>query len=48
MRSKLWDETSKILRSDFPSMGKMINDQLAIDEIPEDQNAMKARYQKDL
>ena len=48
MRSKLWDESSKIERCDFPSMGKMINDQLSISDSPENQDDMKRRYKQDL
>lgn len=48
MRSNLWSETSKIERSNFPTMGRMINDQLAVTDIPEDQDDMVNRYRKDL
>jgi PPOX class probable FMN-dependent enzyme len=48
MRSKLWQEESKIERSRFPTMGQMINDQLNETSEPESQQAMVERYQKDL
>lgn len=48
MRSNLWSEMAKIDRSDLPTMGRMINDQLAVSDTPETQDAMVIRYQKDL
>jgi PPOX class probable FMN-dependent enzyme len=48
MRSKLWSSNSVIERSTFPTMGAMINDQLAINESPENQEDMVARYKHDL
>ena len=48
MRSKLWDNDAKIERSEFPSMGRMLKDQLQSDDPAETQEAMVARYQKDL
>ena len=48
MRSKLWDEDSKIQRSELPTMGQMLSDQLGSNETPETQEAMVKRYQKDL
>lgn len=48
MRSKLWHEDSKIERSELPTMGQMLSDQLDSDETPETQEAMVKRYQKDL
>ena len=48
MRSELWSTKSKLDRSDFPTMGVMINDQLSIDGVPEAQEDMVARYQQDL
>ena len=44
MRSKLWDESSKINREDFPSMGEMIKAQLNLAEEAEDQSKMMQRY----
>ena len=48
MRSKLWHENSKIERSELPTMGQMLSDQLGFNETPETQEAMVKRYQKDL
>ena len=48
MRSKLWQDDHKINRPGFPTMGKMLNDQLNTDKPEETQEEMKERYQKDL
>ncbi|WP_303315229.1 MSMEG_1061 family FMN-dependent PPOX-type flavoprotein [Flavivirga abyssicola] len=48
MRSKLWDETSKIDRNSFPTMGQMLKDQLGSDGAPESREDMIERYKKDL
>lgn len=48
MRSKLWVDDSKIIRSSFPSMSKMINDQIGASTEIESQNSMVERYKKDL
>lgn len=48
MRSKMWDVESQQERSVLPTMGKMINDQLSINEEPETQEQMVERYQQDL
>jgi len=48
MRSKLWHEDSKIDRSKFPTMGKMLNEQLGIKDKVETQAEMVERYHKDL
>jgi PPOX class probable FMN-dependent enzyme len=48
MRSRLWEEESKIIRSTFPTMGKMINDQLFDTSKIESQESMVERYQRDL
>jgi hypothetical protein len=48
MRSKLWDPATQIERSALPSMGQMIKDQTGSISLPESQEAMIARYQKDL
>lgn len=48
MRSKLWEQDSMIDRSELPTMGRMINDQLSVDEEPETQAQMVERYLKDL
>jgi hypothetical protein len=46
MRSRLWDEDTKIERSQFPSTGKMINDQIHADREIESQEDMIERYNK--
>lgn len=48
MRSKLWDSSSQIDPDNFPSMGRMLNDQLKIDGPPETRAEMLKRYKKDL
>lgn len=48
MRSRLWDEASKVERGVLPSMGQMINDQTGGDAPVESQEEMQARYQADL
>lgn len=46
MRSRLWDEDAKIERSEFPTMGEMIRDQINADTEAETQDAMVARYER--
>jgi hypothetical protein len=48
MRSKLWGDANRVERSVLPTLGKMIADQSGLDIAPETQEAMVARYQKDL
>lgn len=48
MRSKLWNDDSKIERNELPSMGQMLTDQLGGDGVLETQEEMVKRYQKDL
>ena len=48
MRSKLWNEDSKINRNDFPTMGEMLKDQLNASEPAESHKDMVKRYQMDL
>ena len=48
MRSALWSDDSRVDRTMLPTMGKMINDQLAVSEEPESQAAMVKRYEDDL
>ena len=48
MRSKLWDGSRQIARSEFPSMGQMLRDQIGGNIAAETQEEMIARYQKDL
>ncbi len=46
MRSKLWDEDTKIDRSEFPTMGEMIRDQSNADAEAETHEAMVKRYEQ--
>jgi len=48
MRSKLWSDANRVERSVMPTLGRMIADQSGLDIAPETQEAMVARYQKDL
>jgi len=48
MRSKLWSDASRVARTALPTMGQMIADQSGLDSAPETQEAMVARYQRDL
>lgn len=48
MRSDLWEDTYKLKRTDFPTMSKMLNDQLKLDRPEESQDDMKKRYAPDL
>ena len=48
MRSRLWSPQSMIDRSTFPTLGKMINDQISLAEEPESQEDMLERFRKDL
>jgi PPOX class probable FMN-dependent enzyme len=48
MRSNLWSDANRVERSVMPTLGKMIADQSGLDIAPETQEAMVARYQKDL
>ena len=48
MRSGLWLQESIINRDEFPTMGQMLKDQIGLQGIPESQQAMLKRYQKDL
>ncbi|MBE9489854.1 MAG: pyridoxamine 5'-phosphate oxidase family protein [Bacteroidetes bacterium] len=48
MRSKLWNVDSKIERSELPTIGEMLKDQLGSKEPAETQDDMLKRYQKDL
>ena len=48
MRSKLWSPDSKIERSEMPSMGQMLHDQIGGNSKIETQDEMVKRYQKDL
>ncbi|GGZ71284.1 MSMEG_1061 family FMN-dependent PPOX-type flavoprotein [Algibacter mikhailovii] len=48
MRSKLWDPSLFVDRNTFPSMGKMLKDQLGMAGDPETRAAMEKRYLLDL
>lgn len=48
MRSKLWDPSLHIERSDFPTIGTILKDQLKMEGEPESQEDMIKRYQGDL
>lgn len=48
MRSRLWHEDTQIDRDSFPTMGKMLKDQLGGTSQVETQDEMVKRYQKDL
>lgn len=48
MRSKLWDISSQIPRSEFPTMGQMMKDQLNTNGEVEAHADMVKRYQKDI
>ena len=48
MRSKLWSAAAQVERSTLPTIGQMINDQMGLTTPPESQEAMLARYAKDL
>jgi len=48
MRSELWDKDAQITRSDFPTMGQMLNDQLNLNDPIESELEMRKRYKKDL
>lgn len=46
MRSKLWSQEIQIERSEFPSMGQMIKDQIGSSEKPETHEEMVERYKE--
>ena len=46
MRSKLWSDDAKIIRSDLPAMGVMIGDQIKSDAPIESEDEMIKRYKK--
>jgi len=48
MRSKLWSAESQVNRSEHPSMGEILNDQIAEDARIETQEEMVERYKKDI
>lgn len=48
MRSKLWDSTSQIERSQLPTMVDMINEQAAIEGVFETHEEIMRRYRNEL
>jgi len=48
MRSKLWGNDFRQERPGFPTMGRMLNEQLGLEASTESQEDMVKRYQKDL
>lgn len=48
MRSELWSINAQIERTELPTMGQMLKDQLNGSEEPESQEAMVARYKESL
>jgi len=48
MRSKLWNPTRHIERSELPTLGEMIRDQIGSTEAPESQEQMVERYKAEL
>ncbi|GGX39632.1 pyridoxamine 5'-phosphate oxidase family protein [Saccharospirillum salsuginis] len=48
MRSRLWSTEARIERSELPTMGQMLKDQIQLDDTPETQEEMLARYRTEL
>lgn len=48
MRNKLWQQDYVVQKADFPSMGRMLNDQLGTDNKIETYEEMRKRYEPDL
>jgi len=48
MRSRLWEDDNTIKKSEFPTIGQMLNDQLGMNNTPESREEMIERYLKDL
>ncbi len=48
MRSKLWKDDYRVKRGDFPTMGRMLNEQLGTNNPEETQEEMVKRYTPDL
>ena len=48
MRSKLWKEEMQTDPSTFPTMGKMLKDQIGGEGEPESREDMIKRYMKDI
>ncbi len=48
MRSKLWDPTRHIERTELPTLGEMLRDQIGSHDLPESQDEMVERYKAEL
>ncbi len=48
MRSKLWDPERHIERSELPTLGEMLRDQVGSTDPPESQEDMLERYKAEL
>ena len=48
MRSELWSSEAQMKRSNFPTIGQILKDQLKASEVPESQKAMVKRYSENL
>lgn len=48
MRSKLWDIDTQLTRSEFPTMGQILKDQIGGDETPEKHSDMVERYKREI
>ena len=48
MRSNFWDPEAQVNRTELPTMGRMISDQIGVTDEPETQDAMQARYRQRL
>ncbi len=48
MRSKLWSKEAQINRSDFPTIGQILKDQLGSKDTPESQEEMLKRYREQI
>jgi PPOX class probable FMN-dependent enzyme len=48
MRSNLWDPGTRIERSEFPTMGKMLADQIGLDHSPETEQADQEKLRNSL
>jgi uncharacterized protein len=48
MRSRLWDQAAQIERTELPTLGQMINDQVGSTEPAESQAEMLERYKEEL
>ena len=48
MRSKIWSQEAQIKRSDFPTIGQILKDQLGSKEEPETHEDMVKRYKEQL